>query len=241
MRASPHRFPDASACAWSIRATSFTPPIPTDLLIITQIQPIAVIFTLPQDQLPQVFDQIAQGAAQLAVEAYDRDNTAKIASGKLLTIDNQIDITTGTYKLKAIFNNEDNILFPNQFVNTHLLGGHQAQPQPRSLAALQRGPEAARKGTYVYRRRKTATPSKFITSPLRKPLAAPSASVTACSRAIWWLPTARTNCRTAPRSFRIRSASTGRSDQPPATSKPSAPAGNAQTPAQGKHARGAKP
>ncbi|HVO56993.1 MAG TPA: MdtA/MuxA family multidrug efflux RND transporter periplasmic adaptor subunit [Dongiaceae bacterium] len=115
------------------------------LVIITQVQPIAVIFTLPQDQLPQVFEKIHKGQ-QLAVEAYDRDNTQKIASGKLLTIDNQIDTTTGTYKLKAVFNNEDNILFPNQFVNTHLLVDTKRNLSLVPLAALQRGPQ----GTYVY-------------------------------------------------------------------------------------------
>jgi multidrug efflux system membrane fusion protein len=116
------------------------------LLIITQIQPIAVIFTLPQDQLPQVFDKLRKGNSNLAVEAFDRDNTAKIASGKLLTIDNQIDVTTGTYKLKAIFNNEDSSLFPNQFVNTHLLVDTRHNLSLIPLAALQRGPQ----GTYVY-------------------------------------------------------------------------------------------
>jgi multidrug efflux system membrane fusion protein len=116
------------------------------LLIITEIQPIAVIFTLPQDQLPQVFDKLRKGAANLPVEAFDRDNTDKIASGKLLTIDNQIDVTTGTYKLKAIFNNEDSSLFPNQFVNTHLLVDTRHNLSLIPLAALQRGPQ----GTYVY-------------------------------------------------------------------------------------------
>src|SRR5215475_6658450 len=115
------------------------------LLIITQLQPISVIFTLPQDQLPQVFEKIHKGA-QMGVEAYDRDNTQKIASGKLLTIDNQIDTTTGTYKLKAVFNNEDNILFPNQFVNTHLLVDVKRNLSLVPLAAIQRGPQ----GTYVY-------------------------------------------------------------------------------------------
>jgi multidrug efflux system membrane fusion protein len=119
------------------------------LLIITQIQPIAVIFTLPQDQLPQVFDQLHKGAAQLPVEAFDRDNTQKIASGKLLTIDNQIDVTTGTYKLKAIFNNEDSGLFPNQFVNTHLLVDTKRNLSLIPLAALQRGPKGPQ-DTYVY-------------------------------------------------------------------------------------------
>jgi membrane fusion protein, multidrug efflux system len=90
------------------------------LLVITQLQPISVLFSLPQDQLPIVYKKLRAGQ-QLTVEAFDRDNSSKIASGKLLTIDNQIDPTTGTYKLKAVFSNEDNALFPNQFVNTHLL------------------------------------------------------------------------------------------------------------------------
>jgi multidrug efflux system membrane fusion protein len=115
------------------------------LLLITQVQPIAVIFTLPQDQLPQVFEKLHSGA-QLTSEAWDRDNTAKIATGKLLTIDNQIDPTTGTYKLKAVFNNEDNILFPQQFVNTHLLVDIKRNLSLVPLAAIQRGPQ----GTYVY-------------------------------------------------------------------------------------------
>jgi multidrug efflux system membrane fusion protein len=83
---------------------------------------------------------------QLNVEAFDRDNTMKIASGKLLTIDNQIDTTTGTYKLKAVFSNEDNVLFPNQFVNTHLLVDTKRNLSLVPLAAVQRGPQ----GTYVY-------------------------------------------------------------------------------------------
>ena len=90
------------------------------LVVITQVQPIAVVFSLPQDQLPQVYDKLRNGV-QLFVDAFDRDNTYKITSGKLLTIDNQIDPTTGTYKLKAVFDNKDNALFPNQFVNVHLL------------------------------------------------------------------------------------------------------------------------
>ena len=90
------------------------------LLVITQLQPISVIFSLPQDQLPQVNAKLRSGV-QLVVDAYDRDDTAKIASGILQTIDNQIDLTTGTYKLKSMFANADNSLFPNQFVNVHLL------------------------------------------------------------------------------------------------------------------------
>jgi multidrug efflux system membrane fusion protein len=115
------------------------------LLVITQLQPIAVIFSLPQDQLPQVATRLHNGS-QLVVEAYDRDDTTKIESGKLLTIDNQIDTTTGTYKLKAIFNNDRNTLFPNQFVNMHLLADVKKNLVIVPASAIQRGPQ----GTYVY-------------------------------------------------------------------------------------------
>jgi len=115
------------------------------LLVITQLQPISVIFSLPQDQLPQVMAKLRSGT-QLPVEAYDRDDTAKIAAGKLQTIDNQIDVTTGTYKLKSIFSNEDNSLFPNQFVNVHLLVDTKRNLTVVPAAAIQRGPQ----GTYVY-------------------------------------------------------------------------------------------
>jgi membrane fusion protein, multidrug efflux system len=115
------------------------------LLVITQLQPISVIFSLPQDQLPVVNGKLRSGA-QLVVDAYDRDDTAKIASGKLQTIDNQIDPTTGTYKLKSIFANADNSLFPNQFVNVHLLVDTKHNLVIVPTAAIQRGPQ----GTYVY-------------------------------------------------------------------------------------------
>lgn len=117
----------------------------TGLLVITQLQPISVIFSLPQDQLPPVNSKLRSGV-QLPVEAFDRDDTSKIAAGKLVTIDNQIDLTTGTYKLKSIFNNEDNALFPNQFVNVHLLVDTKRNLTLVPAAAIQRGPQ----GTYVY-------------------------------------------------------------------------------------------
>ncbi len=117
----------------------------TGLLVITQLQPISVIFTLPQDQLPQVLPKLRAGG-QLHVDAYDRDDTTKITEGKLATIDNQIDPTTGTYKLKAIFTNDNNILFPNQFVNIHMLVDTKHNLVIVPAAAIQRGPQ----GTYVY-------------------------------------------------------------------------------------------
>src|SRR5712691_2925341 len=117
----------------------------TGLLVITQLQPISVIFSLPQDQLPDVNAKLRSGV-QLVVDAYDRDDTAKIASGKLQTIDNQIDLTTGTYKLKSMFANTDNALFPNQFVNVHLLVDTKHNLTIIPTAAIQRGPQ----GTYIY-------------------------------------------------------------------------------------------
>ena len=115
------------------------------LLVITQLQPISVIFTLPQDQLPQVMARMRSGAA-MEVDAYDRDDTQKIATGKLLTIDNQIDTTTGTYKLKAVFQNAKNELFPNQFVNVHLLIDTKKGVVLVPATAVLRGP----KGMYVF-------------------------------------------------------------------------------------------
>ena len=92
----------------------------TVLAVIAQVQPITVVFTIAQDFLPQVLEQIHHGA-HLSVDAYDREQTRKIATGKLFALDNQIDTTTGTLKLRASFDNRDNSLFPNQFVNTRLL------------------------------------------------------------------------------------------------------------------------
>jgi membrane fusion protein, multidrug efflux system len=90
------------------------------LVVITQVQPITVIFTLPEDSLGAVEAQLRKNA-KLTVDVYDRTAQTKIASGKLLALDNQIDTTTGTVKMRAIFSNDDFGLFPNQFVNTRLL------------------------------------------------------------------------------------------------------------------------
>jgi multidrug efflux system membrane fusion protein len=115
------------------------------LLVITQLQPIAVVFTIPQDSISQVQQRFNEGHG-LVVDAYDREFRTKLASGTLLALDNQVDVTTGTVKLKAIFPNEDNMLFPNQFVNARLrvdtLDGAVIAPS----AAVQRGPE----GMFAY-------------------------------------------------------------------------------------------
>ncbi len=115
------------------------------LLLVTQLQPIAVIFTIPEDQLPPVLKLLQRGG-KLVVEAYDRSETTHLASGTLLTVDNSIDTTTGTVKAKAVFDNRDRALFPNQFVNVRLI----LEQRPNSLVipavALQTGTE----GTFVY-------------------------------------------------------------------------------------------
>ena len=97
-----------------------TPGDTNGIVIITQLQPISVIFTTSEDNLPAIMKQLAAGT-KMSVTAYDRSNTTSLEGGYLETIDNQIDTTTGTLKLRASFANDNNALFPNQFVNTRLL------------------------------------------------------------------------------------------------------------------------
>ena len=92
----------------------------TALVVVTQLQPITVIFSVAEDHLGKIQQQLRKGA-KLSVDAFDRDQAVKLATGSLLTLDNVIDTTTGTVKLKAIFPNTDNALFPSQFVNARLL------------------------------------------------------------------------------------------------------------------------
>ncbi|ASW00485.1 MdtA/MuxA family multidrug efflux RND transporter periplasmic adaptor subunit [Paraburkholderia aromaticivorans] len=97
-----------------------TPSLTNGIVVITQLQPISVIFTTSEDNLQQIIQQ-TQAGAKLSVTAYDRSNTTSLEGGTLETLDNQIDTTTGTVKLRAIFQNSKNLLFPNQFVNARLL------------------------------------------------------------------------------------------------------------------------
>ena len=115
------------------------------LAVITQLQPIAVLFTIPEDDLPLVRTKM-RAEQPLMVDAYDRHLTKKLATGTLLTIDNQIDPNTGTVKCKAVFPNEDNALFPNQFVNARLLVDTKKAIPIVPTAAPQRSPH----GTFVY-------------------------------------------------------------------------------------------
>jgi multidrug efflux system membrane fusion protein len=118
---------------------------PNGLAVVTQLQPITVIFTIAQDDLPPVMKQVAAGRT-LTVEAWDRELKNKISTGLLLTFDNQADVTTGTVRFKAIFDNEDNALFPNQFVNARLLVSVKRRAILIPTAAIQRGPRT----TFVF-------------------------------------------------------------------------------------------
>jgi multidrug efflux system membrane fusion protein len=118
---------------------------PNGLVVITQVQPIAVIFTVPEDSLPDVVKQMRGG--QLRVEAFSRDDKTKLSDGRLLTIDNQIDQTTGTVRLKAQFENADLTLWPNQFVNVRLLLSVRKDAIVVPSPAIQRGAQGS---TYVY-------------------------------------------------------------------------------------------
>ena len=115
------------------------------LVIITQIQPITVVFTIPEDQIPTLVKRFRSGAT-LPVAAFDRSATTKLADGKVLTIDNQIDTTTGTVKVKAIFDNQDESLYPNQFVNVRLMLDTFEGATLVPNAAILRGAP----GTFVY-------------------------------------------------------------------------------------------
>jgi len=115
------------------------------LVVITQLQPITVVFPIPEDNLPSVITAMNKGK-RLQVDAYNREQTQKLATGVLLTTDNQIDPTTGTVKLKATFDNKDSLLFPSQFVNASLLIDTKKNVLIIPSAALQRGPQ----GVYVY-------------------------------------------------------------------------------------------
>jgi multidrug efflux system membrane fusion protein len=115
------------------------------IVVITQLQPISVIFTLPEDNLREVLRRLHAGAT-LQVTAFDRTGTTKLDTGRLETIDNQIDTSTGTVKLRAVFDNPEQILFPNQFVNVQLLVNTLQGVTVIPTAAVQRGAP----GTFVY-------------------------------------------------------------------------------------------
>ncbi|HET6514657.1 MAG TPA: MdtA/MuxA family multidrug efflux RND transporter periplasmic adaptor subunit [Thermodesulfovibrionales bacterium] len=118
---------------------------PNGMVVITQLQPISVVFSIPEDSLPQVLSKL-KGSAPMAVEAFDREQKQKLATGHLVTVDNQIDPNTGTVKLKAEFPNKGNELFPSQFVNARLLIEVRREAVVVPASAIQRGPQ----GAFIY-------------------------------------------------------------------------------------------
>jgi multidrug efflux system membrane fusion protein len=117
----------------------------TGLVVITQVDPIAVVFTLPEDQLRTVLPRIRSGA-RLPVDAFDRSGATRVASGAVVTVDNQIDQTTGTVRVKAVFDNHDHALFPSQFVNVQVLADTERAQLVVPASAVQQGPQ----GQFVY-------------------------------------------------------------------------------------------
>jgi multidrug efflux system membrane fusion protein len=117
----------------------------TNLVVINQFKPISVYFTLPENQLPQVLHRLATDK-RMPVDAYDRGDVQRLAVGQLLTADNQIDTTTGTDKLKAVFDNTDESLFPNQFVNIHLV----LENRPNALVVPSAAIQSGLNGSFVW-------------------------------------------------------------------------------------------
>jgi multidrug efflux system membrane fusion protein len=117
----------------------------TGLVVIAQIQPISVVFAVPEDNLPDIIQRLRAGVS-LTVEAYDRSDTRKLATGTLSALDSQISTTTGTLNLRAIFANPDEMLYPNQFVNARLLVNTMKNAIRVPVPAIQRGEP----GTFVY-------------------------------------------------------------------------------------------
>jgi multidrug efflux system membrane fusion protein len=135
---------------------------PNGIVVVTQLQPISVIFTLPEDSLPAVMKQV-RGGSTLPVTAYDRTGATALGKGRLETVDNQIDTTTGTVKLRAIFDNEQETLFPNQFVNVQLLVDTLRDTNIVPTAAIQHGAPGA--FVYVVKPDQTAAVQKVKVGP----------------------------------------------------------------------------
>jgi len=139
-----------------------TPAEPNGLVVVTQLKPITVVFALPEDEIPPILDQMHAGKT-LSVTAYDRAHVQQLATGTLQSLDSQIDTTTGTLKLKALFANPDEKLFPNQFVNIDLLVNTLQNAVLVPQSAVQRGAP----GTYVYlvNAGQTVTVRKIVLGP----------------------------------------------------------------------------
>jgi multidrug efflux system membrane fusion protein len=126
-----------------------TPGDANGIVVVTRLQPITAIFSVPEDNVPILMQRLHSGAT-LTADAYDRSNSAKLAEGKVLTVDNQIDTTTGTIKLRALFDNKDGSLFANQFVNIQLIVSILQNQTVMPSAAVRRGAPNGAATTFVY-------------------------------------------------------------------------------------------
>ncbi len=153
----------------------------TQITVVTQMQPITVIFPVPEDNVPQIMPQLSAGAT-LQVTAYDRADVKPLATGHVIALDSQIDTTTGTVKVRAEFDNTDNALFPNQFVNAHLLLNTLYDVVEVPTAAIQRGAP----GTYVYviNSDNTVSVRPIKIGPIDGPMAAVSSGLSAGERVV---------------------------------------------------------
>jgi multidrug efflux system membrane fusion protein len=153
----------------------------TGIAVVTQLQPITVIFTLPEDDLPEVLPQFNAGTA-LTVTAYDRANLRQLAVGKVSAIDNQVDTTTGTVKIRAQFDNADNALFPNQFVNARLLIKTLDNAVTVPTSAILRGSPGAY--VYVINADSTVSVRKITTSAVDGSITAVTSGLSAGERVV---------------------------------------------------------
>ena len=133
-----------------------TPGDTNGIAVVTQLQPITAIFAIPEDYVGAIMQRL-YGGAEMQVEAFDKGNSTKLAVGKLLTVDNQIDVTTGTVKLRAQFENKDGKLFPNQFINIQLLQDTLHDQTVMPTAAVHRGAPNGVNSTFVYRIKEDST------------------------------------------------------------------------------------
>jgi multidrug efflux system membrane fusion protein len=138
------------------------------LAVITQLQPISVIFNIAEDNVPPVAKKLREGRS-LPVQAFDRAFKNQIAAGTLLTIDNQVDVNTGTVRFRATFSNEDNALFPSQFVNARLLVNVNRGVVLVPAAAVQRGPQSA--FVFVVKPDRTVETRNVVVGPIENDVA----------------------------------------------------------------------
>jgi membrane fusion protein, multidrug efflux system len=159
------------------------------IAVVTQLQPITVIFSIPEDDLPEILPQQNAGT-KLQVTAYDRSNVKKLATGQVSALDNQIDTTTGTVKVRAQFDNTDNVLFPNQFVNAQLLVNTLQNVVTVPTAAIQLGaPGSSSSGAagsfvYVVNSDNTVAVRQISTGPVDGTLTAVNSGLTAGERVV---------------------------------------------------------